>query len=237
MPSTPTSPWFVATVGLAGIIVGYAIAGGIGDILPSGAGTPVLPGAEANLPPPPVYDPATVDDDAVLGQADAPVTIIEFTDYQCPFCSRHYEQTFGAIKSAYIDTGKVKYVVRDFALSFHPHAQKASESTECADDQDAFWEMHSVIFSKQQEWSSVADAVPLFKQYAADLGLNAATFASCLDNGTYEEEVMKDMTDGQTAGVGGTPAFWVVGPDGTGELIEGAFPYATFQEAIERYLP
>ncbi len=239
MPSTPSSPWFAATVGLAGLIVGYAFAGGIGDVLPSGAGAPPPPppAAQGDDLPPPSYDPAGVDDDAVLGSADAPVTIIEFTDYQCPFCSRHYQQTFGRIKSEYVDTGKVKYVVRDFALGFHPHAQKAAEATECADDQDKFWEMHSALFTKQQDWASAGDAVSLFKQYAAEMGMNASTFDSCLDSGTYAEEVRQDMADGQAAGIGGTPGFWVIGPDGEGELISGAYPYETFRDAIEAKLP
>lgn len=99
--------------------------------------------------------PPTVDDDAVKGDANAPVTIIEFTDYQCPFCSRHFEQTFGQIESEYIDTGKVKYVVRDFPLGFHPNAQKAAEAAECAGDQGRYWEMHDQLFSNQGEWSGL----------------------------------------------------------------------------------
>jgi len=97
--------------------------------------------------------PAATDDDPSIGSDDATVTLIEFTDYQCPFCARHFTQTFGQIKSNYIDTGKVKYVSRDFPLGFHQHAQKSALASECADDQGKFWEMHDVLFQKQGEWS------------------------------------------------------------------------------------
>ncbi len=99
--------------------------------------------------------PPTADDDPVLGQANAPITVIEFTDYQCPFCSRHFLQTFGQIKKEYVDTGKVKYVSRDYPLGFHPHAQKASESANCAGDQGKYWEMHDALFQNQEEWSGL----------------------------------------------------------------------------------
>ena len=99
--------------------------------------------------------PPTVDDDPVLGDANAKVTVIEFTDFQCPFCGRHFEQTFGQIKENYVDSGKVKYVLRDFPLSFHPHAEEAAEAAECANDQGKFWEMHDELFSNQAEWSAL----------------------------------------------------------------------------------
>jgi protein-disulfide isomerase len=234
---TPNTPWFAATIGLLGLVVGYAAASGIGGVLPSGAPS-APPPAIGDQPSAPavVYDPAGIGGNEVLGEANAPVTVIEFTDYQCPFCARHYEQTFGRIKSEYVDTGKVKYVVRDFALAFHPHAQKASEATECAADQGKFWEMHSVIFRKQQEWASAADGPAAFKQYAADLGLNASTFASCLDDGVHADEVKQDMVDGQASGISGTPGFWIIGPDGKGEIISGAYPFETFAEVIDGML-
>jgi protein-disulfide isomerase len=90
----------------------------------------------------------------------------------------------------------VKYVVRDFPLSFHPHAQKTAEATECADDQGKFWEMHDKIFETQATWSSATDIVPVLKQYAADLKLNTGTFNTCLDSSKYKDEVAKDMADG-----------------------------------------
>ena len=148
----------------------------------------------------------------------------------------HFDQTINQIKQQYVDTGKVKYVVRDFPLSIHPNAPKASEATECAEEQNKFWEMHDVLFQKQGEWSRATDAPSTFKQYAADLGLNADTFNDCLDSGKFTAEVQKDFADGSAAGITGTPGFWVIGKDGKGQKLSGAQPFASFQTVIDRFL-
>src|SRR3989344_2071642 len=122
----------------------------------------------------------SADDDPVIGDKDAKVTIIEFSDFQCPFCSRFREQTFDQLKKEYIDTGKVKFVYRDFPLeSIHPNALKAAEASECADDQGKFWEYHDILFSKQDEWSQ-SDGISKFKVYAKDLSLDTSKFDKCL---------------------------------------------------------
>jgi protein-disulfide isomerase len=233
------NPWVAATTGLAGLIVGYVLASGMNGLsLPTGNNAPAAPTANAPAAPaaPSNETPADVDDDAMLGDEDATVTIVEFTDYQCPFCGRHYEQTHKQIVSEYVDTGKVKLVVRDFPLGFHPHAQKAAEATECAADQDKFWEMHDKLFQTQGTWSGLADAIPSFKQYAKDLGLNAGTFDGCLDGGTHAQEVKDDMAAGSAAGIDGTPGFWIIGEDGTGQKISGAYPFDSFKAAIDAKL-
>lgn len=91
----------------------------------------------------------SMDDDPVLGNANAPITIIEFSDYECPFCKRFYDQTFGQIKKDYIDTGKVKFIYRDYPLSFHPGAEPAAQAANCAGEQGKYWEMHDKIFQAQ----------------------------------------------------------------------------------------
>lgn len=234
---TPNTPWFAATIGLFGLIVGYALANGFNGIAPA---APAAPDGAADQqipePTPTNLDPASIDDDAVLGDKDADITVIEFTDYQCPFCSRHYTETFSKIKEDYIDTGKVKYVVRDFALSFHPNAQKAAETTECAADQGKFWEMHSKLFSSQDEWSSSTDAVTVFKKFAKDLGMDSSAFDSCLDSSKHAEETLKDMQDGSASGIDGTPGFWIIGPDDQQKQISGAYPYDTFKAAFDEML-
>jgi len=235
------NPWFASTMGLAGIIVGYVIANSMNGLVLNGpmvpTPTPTVAGdTQVPTPPPSTDTPATVDDDAVLGEEDAPITLIEFTDYQCPFCGRHFTQTHNQIKANYIDTGKVKLITRDFPLSFHPHAQKASEATECADDQGKFWEMHDLLFEQQASWSNTTDAPATFKGFAADLGLNAGTFDSCLDSGKYAAEVAKDMADGSAAGIDGTPGFWILGPDGQSQKISGAYPYESFKAAFDGML-
>ncbi len=232
------TPWFGVSVGLLGLIVGYALATGVGNPLAGGNGpkAPTPPAADDTAEPEPAGDPADVDDDAVLGSDSATVTVIEFTDYQCPFCGRHFQQTFGEIKKNYVDTGKVKYVVRDFPLSFHPNAHIGAEATECAHAQGKFWEMHEKLFSNQDTWSGMADAVPTLKQYAKDLGLNTSKFNSCLDNHDMAKEVDADLAAGSAAGISGTPGFWIVSDDGQSKSVSGAYPYATFQAAFDAML-
>lgn len=189
--------------------------------------TPQPPQQQPSQPSQPSIDmDQLVDDDDVKGDPDAPVTIVEFSDFECPFCTRFFEQTLGQIEQNYIDTGKVKFVYRDFPLSFHQNAQKAAESAECAGEQGRFWDMHDKLFE-----SGVSGGVASFKQYAVDLGLDAAEFNSCLDSGRMASEVQKDMNDGAAAGVRGTPGFIV-----NGVLISGAQPYSVFEQAIDQML-
>lgn len=169
---------------------------------------------------------ASVDDDPFLGDENAPVKLIEFSDYQCPFCGRFYSQTLGEITTKYIDTGIVKYVVRDFPLSFHPQAQKSAEAAECAGEQDKYFEMHDKLFEQ-----GVSGGVASFKLYAGQIGLDQGKFDKCLDSGEMASEVQKDAQDGQSYGVQGTPAFFV-----NGKLISGAQPFSAFQQAIEAEL-
>lgn len=168
----------------------------------------------------------SVDDDAVIGDKDAPVTIIEFSDYECPFCGRHFDQVYPSIKKNYVDTGKVKMVFRDFPLSFHPSAQKAAEAAECVREKGgdaAYWKMHDKLFSNQ-ETLSVAN----YEKWAKELGQD---ISDCLASGKYYDEVQKDLAQGSAAGVQGTPAFFI-----NGKLVSGAQPYTVFQQTIEAEL-
>jgi len=170
----------------------------------------------------------SADDDPALGQADAPVVIVEFSDFQCPYCARFARQTFPQIKREYIDTGKVKLVFRDFPLSFHKNAALAAEAAQCAYEQDAFWEMHDRIFAGQSEWAGSSEAKQIFIQYAEELGLDRGRFRECLDSGRYQEEVRQDFKDGASYGVTGTPTFFI-----NGRKLVGAQPFSTFQRLIE----
>lgn len=175
-----------------------------------------------------------VDDDPALGEEDAPVVIIEFSDFQCPFCKRFAEQTFPQLKRDYIDTGKVRFVFRDFPiLRIHPNAGLAALAAECADEQGSFWEMHDLLFARQAEWAGSAQEQvrSLFEAYGRELGLEEEAFAQCLATERYGEEILKDLREGVEAGVGGTPAFFI-----NGEKLEGAWPYEKFREVIERAL-
>lgn len=169
----------------------------------------------------------SAEDDAVKGSKDAPVTIIEFSDYQCPYCERFYTQTFPQIEENYIKTGKVKFVYRDFPLTnLHQYAQKAAEASECADEQGKFWEYQGKLFNNQQSLDT-----PSLKQYAKDLGLDAAKFNECLDSGKMASEVQKDLKDGQSYGVDGTPAFFI-----NDIFVGGAQPFSVFQQVIDQAL-
>jgi len=179
---------------------------------------------------------ASIDDDPILGKKNAPITIIEFSDYQCPFCARFSRDTLPQIKKDYIDKGIVRYVFRDYPLSsIHPRAQMAAEAAQCAGDQGKYWEMHDTLFDNQR-----ALEVEDLKEYAEDLDLNIKSFNECLDKAKYVREVKDDIKSGENAGVQGTPAF-IVGKtteNGVikGKFIKGAHPYQTFKTAIEELL-
>jgi protein-disulfide isomerase len=166
----------------------------------------------------------SLDDDTVLGNADAKVTIVEFSEFVCPFCGRFSRDTFPLIKADYIDTGKVRFVFRDFIV--HTSAQIASEASECADEQGRYWAYNEYLFNHQSALTSTD-----LKAYAADLGLDTAQFDACLDSGKYRNEVEKDTSDAEAYGVTGTPTFFI-----NGNKLVGAQPYAKFQQAIEEAL-
>ncbi|MCC7352682.1 MAG: thioredoxin domain-containing protein, partial [Anaerolineae bacterium] len=165
------------------------------------------------------------------GNPDAAVTMVEFSDYQCPFCLRHVQQTSPLLDKNYIATGKVKHVFRDFPIdSIHPQARKAAEAARCAGAQGAelYWAMHDRLFSGQNAWANQPDAIATFKSYAVALKLDKDKFDACLDSGQTGAAVQTDVAAGEAAGVDGTPAFrineWVV---------SGAQPYDVFQQVLD----
>ena len=183
--------------------------------------------ADAYVPPEPDLENAFA-----IGDPDAPVTVVEYTDYQCPYCSRHFEQTFTQIKENYVDSGQVYYIFKDFPLTgIHPQAVKAAEAARCAAEQDAFLAMHDRLFVDQAVWSGDANAAATFKQFAQEQGLDGAAFAECLDSGRQEAAVQADLQEGAQMGINGTPAFLI-----NGHSMSGAQPYAIFEQAIEQFL-
>jgi protein-disulfide isomerase len=170
----------------------------------------------------------------VLGEKDAKVTIVEFSDFQCPFCKALYDDTLGKLKEEYINTGKVKFAYRHYPLrDIHPNAQKAAEASECANDQDKFWEYHDTLFEKQAEWESLSpeEANTKFGEYASTLGLDTGSFSECLTSDKHAEKVDKDIEEGSEAGVDATPATYI-----NGYKISGALPYSEFKSIIDREL-
>lgn len=216
------------------VIAGILIAGAVLYAGKSG-GTPAPTGQKAAAGTAAAASATNLlDDDPVLGNPDATVTIVEFSDFQCPFCRRFWKETLSQIKNEYLATGKAKFVYRDFPLSqIHPGAVPGAEGAECARAQGKFWEMHDAIFEEQEKQGSgtiqfTADDV---KKWAGKIGLDTTTFNQCLDSGTYKQEVEKDLADGSAAGVTGTPATFI-----NGRLISGAQPFTAFKAVIEEEL-
>lgn len=166
-----------------------------------------------------------------IGDPEAPITIVEYTDFQCPFCGRHYQQTYPQIVEQYVDTGIVRYVFKDFPLNnIHPEAAKAAEAARCAGDQAAYLAMHDILFERQNEWSG-KDPIEIFNGYAEEIGLDGGIFEQCLSNGTYASAVDADLQEGIDLGVTGTPAFFI-----NGYPVSGAQPFTLFEQAIEQLL-
>ncbi len=170
------------------------------------------------------------DNDPVLGDRDADISIVEFSDFQCPFCARAF---FGAVtdfkNSDYFKNGEVNFVYKHFPLnSIHPYAQKAAEASECANRQDMFWEYHDTLFANQN-----ALDINSLKSYAVQVGLNTGTFDTCLDGNEAKSEVSKELAQATAAGGRGTPYFVIVNNrDGNTQTVSGAVPFAQLEAAI-----
>jgi len=181
----------------------------------------------------------SLDDDPMKGNPDASITIVEFSDFQCPFCAKFHENTLPQLDQNYISTGKVNFVYRDFPIqSIHPNAIPAALASECADDQGKFWEMHDVIFENQRVWQDlqIPQSTDMFREYATEIGLNTDDFDSCMNSGKYIEEIGNDLEDGRLYGVTGTPGFFVGNEKiGFTKLI-GAQPFSSFQRVIDEQL-
>jgi protein-disulfide isomerase len=166
---------------------------------------------------------------AVKGDKNAPVTILEFSDFECPFCSRFALGALPQIISEYVDKGKAKLAFRHFPLGFHQNAKPGAFATECAREQggdEMFFKMHDKIYGDQQNLS-----VDNLKKWAGELGLKADKFNTCLDTKKYEKQIDADMKEAQSYGVSGTPAFFI-----NGRLISGAQPFEAFKTVLDEEL-
>lgn len=167
----------------------------------------------------------------MMGDKSAPLTVVEFTDYQCPFCQRFHTTTFPELKKNYIDTGKVRFYSRDLPLDMHANAMRAAQAARCAGDQGKFWELRNVMGSNPDKLD-----MDHIVGFATDLKLNIPTFKSCVESNKYKEAVQSDVMEAMKIGASGTPAF-IVGkstPEGIdGELMVGALPYNMFDEKLK----
>lgn len=189
--------------------------------------------AQPNFPPPNLT--VSVDGSPFKGNENTKLTLIEFSDYQCPFCARHFRENLPQIEKDYINTGKLNYVLRDFPLeSIHRDAFRAAEAANCAGEQGKYWEMHDRLFQNQNQIGA-AD----LPKHAQAIGLDGTAFRQCLDTGKQAAKIRKDLADGQMAGVRGTPTFFLGIQDSDSQtlkvlrMIVGAQPYAQFKAAIE----
>ncbi len=194
--------------------------------------------AARQAPPEPRDVVLTVDGDPFKGDKNAKVTLIEFSDYQCPFCARYFRETWPQLEREYIATGKVKYVFRNFPIeSIHPLAFKAHEAAICAGEQGEYWQIHDRLFANQQ-----ALGLKELPGHAQALGLDLPKFQQCLESGKQASKIRNDLADGQKAWVQGTPTFFLGLTDANDtevkalRVIRGAQPYAAFKEAIESLL-
>jgi protein-disulfide isomerase len=167
----------------------------------------------------------------MLGNKDAPATLVEFTDYQCPFCQRFHAETFGDLKKNYIDTGKLRFYSRDLPLDFHSNALRAAQAGRCAAEQGQFWKMRDLMAAHPDklEMANLLDD-------AGSLKLDVAAFRTCVETEKYKNAVETDVLEAEKIGADGTPAF-VIGKSTAegvdGELVVGAQPYALFEQKLK----
>lgn len=221
-----------AAIVVAGVVIAAAVlyGGGFG-------GRTTVPGAAQT--PPPVVTGSLADDDPALGDPNAPVTFVEFGDFQCPFCNRFFREAEAQIIERYVKTGKVRFVYRDFAF-LGEESVRSAEAAECADEQGKFWLYHDRLynfiwdnyFGKNQNGENVgAFSTGNLERLAAETGLDAGSFKECLSSRRYKAEVEKDTADGRAAGASGTPTAFI-----NGKILVGALPFGQFEAAIEEAL-
>jgi protein-disulfide isomerase len=172
-----------------------------------------------------------------IGSPTAPVTITEFTDFECPFCMRFHNSTFPILKMDYIDSGKVRFVLRNYPLSFHPYANEAANAVLCMQDQSSelAWKYIGVLFQKQEGGDTINKTQ--IRRMAKNLkNVRGVMFDVCMDGHVHQDVIGNDIVAGDNAGVMGTPTFYITGPNGQSETILGAEVYEKFQNAIDAML-
>jgi len=169
-----------------------------------------------------------------MGDAKAPLVMVEYTDFQCPFCQQFHNTAFAQIKANYIDTGKIRFVSRDFPLDFHDNARRAATAGRCAAEQGKYWEMRHVMIVNAEQLK--ADSLT---SYAGQVKMDVAKFRSCLDSDKFKAQIDQDIAEGGVAGVQGTPSFvlgYLENDKLQGVRLVGAMPYAQFDAKIQEML-
>jgi protein-disulfide isomerase len=175
---------------------------------------------------------ARADRGRVKGEPDAPIGIVEISDFQCPFCAEFARTTYRQVDSAYVRTGRARMIYVHLPLANHAEAFPAAEASMCASAQGKFWEMHDRIFAAQRDWARAADAMQRFERMARDAGVDVAAWRECMTNRRTAALVVGDALQAATAGINGTPTF-ILTAGGSQRALQGAVPFEQFAEAIE----
>jgi protein-disulfide isomerase len=237
-PSGRSLRWLAVALLLAiGLVLLLSGGAGCSTPVPTPTDTPTIPAEtpvaspEGSSTPEATREPLIpLDDDPTLGSADAPVTIIEYSEYLCPYCRRFALETFPQVREEYVDTGKVKFIFRDFPVHGQPSVVMAVVA-ECAADQGKFWEMQEFLWGRSDEWSQSEDLLATLQGYADELGLDSDEFTTCLTEGSPVDRIIEDYNLGIQDGVTGTPSFLI-----NGTPITGALPFEEFQKVIDAEL-
>lgn len=221
-PKSSVNPWMLSTVVLVVLVVGF-LAGSLfqGGFTWFGDSYNLVMGDRSG----------GVNGSDAHGDPNAPITIVEFSDFQCPYCQRFFANTLPQLESDYVKTGKAKIQYKDFPLSFHANAKPAAVAARCAGAQGNYWGMHDALFLNYDKWTDLPDTTEIFTAMAKKLKLSKKKFTACLVSGEFDALITADMNEGRRAGVGGTPGFLV-----NGEKIDGAVPFSVFESVIEAQL-
>lgn len=190
----------------------------------------VLKAAEAGLPVGKYIDaPKSLDGDVQIGNKDSKITVIEYSDFQCPYCKKFHEEVISKMLKDYGD--KINFVYKQFPLNFHPQANSASLASLCANEQGKFAAYADKLYATQETWGKLKDAAPTFKSYATQLGLNAAAFGKCLDEKKFQGQINIDVKDAQNYGISGTPTTFV-----NDEIQSGIGTYEAMKAVLDKKL-
>jgi protein-disulfide isomerase len=188
-------------------------------------------GAQPQPEPPPTHAKLNLDGFQMLGVKSAPLTMVEFTDYQCPFCQRFHTTSFGELKKNYIDTGKLRFYSRDLPLDFHPNAMRAAQAARCSIEQGKYWQIRDIMGANPDKLD-----LEHLVGFATDLKMDTEAFRACITSEKYKNAVQSDVVEAMKIGANGTPTF-VVGkstPEGVdGEVMVGAMPFQMFDEKLK----
>ena len=233
-----TTIWQTATFVLLGLLIISVFTSGFGLKDLGGIPTTQAVGQQPSVQAPTVQvntklDVKLTENEHILGEKNAKIKMLEFSDFECPFCGRVFSDALAQLKiSSYFKTGKVNLIYKHLPLnSIHQYAQKAAEASECAAQQGKFWEYHDLLFANQQ-----ALTIPSLQTYAKQLGLDTTKFNTCLETGATAAKIKADMDQATSLGARGTPYFVLVNDKGETQTISGAAPWANFEAAINALL-